>query len=220
MDEASTLSARLEVFRDRTLAYRKLGYDRFGAAGLVAEMAGPIQGPALDIGTGKAVMASTLAATCAVDVVTVDVVDADRELAELVTFEAGVRERVGFVRADAAHMPFADGYFGCAVMMDALHHMSDATSVLREMARVVATNKVIVLADFTEEGFRVLEAVLGTHPRSGFTIDRAVEHAARAGLKCVMRAEGFMHQVAVFRNERRATRRTSACPHLAPLEKR
>lgn len=200
MNDAGTLSARMEVFRDRTLAYRKLGYDRFGAAGLVVEMTGPIRGPALDIGTGKAVMASTLAASRAVDVVTVDVFDADRELAELVTFEAGVRERVRFVRADAANLPFADGYFGCAVMMDALHHMSDTMSVLREMARVVAVSNVVVVADFTEEGFRVLEAVLGTHPRSGMSLDEAVHHAGTVGLHCVMRAEGFMHDVAVFRN--------------------
>jgi ubiquinone/menaquinone biosynthesis C-methylase UbiE len=211
MNDPGTLSARLEAFRERTLAFKSLGYDRFGAAALVAEMAGRVHGTALDVGTGEAVMASTLAAFSGAPVVTVDVDGKDRDLAELVAFEAGVVNRIRFVRADGENLPFSDGQFSCAVTMDTLHHMVDAEGVTRELARVLARGGVLVVADFTEEGFGVLDRVLGSHPRSGITVDTIAGVAERCGLKRVLRAEGFKHQVAVFRKSPEGRHRNFPC---------
>ena len=203
MNDSGSLSARMEAFRSRSVAYQNLGYDRFGAARLVAEMAGPLRGPALDVGTGKAVMASTLAALRGIDVVTIDIDDSERELAELIAYEAGVRDRIQFVHADAKRFPFSDGHFGCAVMLDVLHHLAESSGVLGEMARVVSVGGAVVVADFTAAGFEIVEQVLRAdgreHDPGEITVDEIVDAAPGLGLKLVLRAEGFVHDVAVFR---------------------
>ena len=48
------LEERIAVFRARTEQYRRLGYDRFAAARFVAEAAGRLEGPALDVARGRA----------------------------------------------------------------------------------------------------------------------------------------------------------------------
>jgi SAM-dependent methyltransferase len=43
----------------------------------------------------------------------------------------------GFIQADAAHLPFADGSFNAIVSNHSLEHMDDLACVLREMGRVL-----------------------------------------------------------------------------------
>jgi hypothetical protein len=85
MKAASDSFERLRAFRARSLQYGRLGHDRVGTARFVVETAGAFRGPALDVGTGKGLLAE----------------------------EAGVGNRISFVRGDAAHLPYPDGTFGC-----------------------------------------------------------------------------------------------------------
>ena len=196
------LEERKAAFRTRTEQYRRLGHDRFAAARLVAEGAGGLEGPALDVGTGKGLLAMALALR-GLDVVSVDVNAEDSELAAALAREAGLDGRIRFLLHDARALPFPDGAFGCAAMMEVLHHLDDARPVLAEMARLVRPGGAIVVADFTEGGFALVASVHGAdgqeHARSGSTLEDAREFLASRGWLEKGRSEAHHNAVVWFR---------------------
>jgi ubiquinone/menaquinone biosynthesis C-methylase UbiE len=195
---------RRRAFLARTEQYLRAGHDRLAAAHLVAAAAGDLAAPALDVGTGKGLLAMALARRD-LDVVSVDVNEEDSELAVLLAAEAGLSGRIRFLLEDARSLPFADGSFGCALMMDVLHHLEDAAPVVREMARVVQPKGKIVVADFTEEGFATVAAVHRAegreHPRSAVTVDVAQACLTANGWELGGEEVGHQHRVAWFRRE-------------------
>lgn len=192
------------AFLARTEQYLREGHDRFAAARFVAEVAGGLEGPALDVGTGKGFLAMALARR-GLAVVSADVNEEDSALAALLVREAGLHDYIRFVLEDARSLPFPDGYFGCAAMMDVLHHLGDATPVLGEMVRVVRPRGKILVADFSEGGFEVVAAVHRTegheHPRSAVTVDTARAVLAAAGWELCGETLGHLHRVAWFESE-------------------
>jgi len=195
------LARRRLAFEARTAQYRALGYDRVAAARFVAGAAGPLRGPALDVGTGKGLLARELA-RLGLDVVSVDVDASELPLASHLSREAGVSGKVRFLRRNAARLPFRRGHFGCAAMMDVLHHIDDPGPVLAEMARTVKVGGVVVVADFSPEGFRLVGRVHRAegrvHSESGATVGQARELLEQEGLDCVGEREGHLHEVAIL----------------------
>jgi ubiquinone/menaquinone biosynthesis C-methylase UbiE len=193
------------AFRARTEQYRRLGHDRFAAARFVAEAAGDLEGPALDVGTGKGLLAMALALR-GLDVVSVDVNAEDSELAAALARDAGLDSRIRFLLQDARSLCFPDGSFGCAAMMEVLHHLDNARPVLTEMARLVRPGGAIVVADFTEEGFALVASVHRAdgqeHPRSGSTLVGAQEFLASLDWLEQGRTEAHHNAVAWFRKLR------------------
>ena len=197
-----SLDERKAAFHARTGLYRRLGYDRFAAARFVAEAAGPLAGPALDVGTGKGLLAMALARR-GLDVVSVDVEPEGSELASALAREAGLDSRIQFHLRDARSLPFGDGSFGCAAMMDVLHHLDDARPVLEEMARLVRPDGTIIMADFTEEGFTLVASVHRAdgyeHVRSESTLEGAREFLASLGWCEQGRKQAHHNSVVWFR---------------------
>ncbi len=195
---------RLEAFHARSQQYTRMGYDRFGAAQFVVRAAGWLLGPALDIGTGKGLCAMELA-RAGLEVVSVDPDSEEQALAALLAREAGLEDRIEFVRADAVCLAYLDGHFGCAAMMDVLHHLSEPGPVLRQIARLVRKHGVVVLADFDEQGFglvaKVHRAEGREHPRTATTIEHAIAELEKAGFRCQGRTSGYLHEVAVLTKE-------------------
>ncbi|MBI4915475.1 MAG: class I SAM-dependent methyltransferase [Acidobacteria bacterium] len=198
------LEQRRQVFVARTREFLGHGHDRFAAARLVAEAAGDLVGPALDIGTGKGLLAMALARR-GLEVVSVDVSREDLELASLLASEAGLEERIRFLLHDARSLPFADGSFGCALMMDVLHHVEEGRPVLAEMSRLVGPSGRIVIADFTEEGFslvsRVHQAEGREHPRSAVTVEAATALLAELGWPIAGETQGHLQHVVWLRRK-------------------
>jgi len=195
------LARRWQAFEARTAQYRALGYDRIAAAQFVAGAAGPLPGPALDVGTGKGLLAVELA-RLGLDVVSVDVDASELPLASHLAREAGVGEKVRFLHRNAARLPLRRGHFGCAAMMDVLHHINDPSPVLAEMARTVKVGGVVVVADFTPEGFRLVARVHRADGRvqsvSGATVGQARRLLEQEGLDCTAEREGHLHEVAIL----------------------
>ena len=196
--------ALLRAFRDRSLEYLRRGHDRLSAARFVVDAADELHGPALDVGTGKGLLAIELARR-GMDVVSIDVDDKERELARLLTEEAGLGGDINFVNGDAARLSYPDGHFGCVAMMDVMHHLVEPGPVLREMARVVRVGGVIIIADFDEDGFELVSRVHQwegrEHPRTGATVSLAVDELARAGFCCTTRTNGHQHDVVVLQKQ-------------------
>jgi len=196
-----SVDERVLAFKARTEQYLEAGHNRHAAARFVAAAAGGLEAPALDVGTGKGLLAIALA-RLGLDVVSVDVNEEDSELAVLLAREAGLSDRIRFLLEDARALPFADASFGCALMMDVLHHLDDAAPVLREMARVVRPHGRIVVADFSESGFATVAAVHRAegreHPRSAVTLEAARSCLATLGWRVAGEISGELHRVAWF----------------------
>jgi ubiquinone/menaquinone biosynthesis C-methylase UbiE len=204
------LARRRRAFDARTAQYRALGYDRVAAARFIAGVAGPLRGAALDVGTGKGLLAVELA-RLGLDVISVDVDASELPLASHLAGEAGVSDKVRFLHRNAAHLPFRRGHFGCAAMMDVLHHVDDPGPVLAEMARTVKVGGIVVVADFSPEGFRLVARVHRAegrvHPESGATVGQARGLLEQEGLDCIGRAEGHLHEVAILVKRRACSTR-------------
>jgi peptide deformylase len=189
---------RRQAFEARTAQYRALGYDRVAAARFVARAAGRLRGPALDVGTGKGLLARELA-RLSLDVVSVDLDTSELPLASQLAREAGFGERLRFLPGDARRLPFPSGHFGCAAMMDVLHHLDEPRPVLAEMARTVRVGGIVIVADFSPEGLRLVQRVHQAegrvHPDSGVTVEQARTLLEREGLDCVGTVGGHLHEV-------------------------
>jgi len=201
MKERNERTERKNAFDARTEQYRNLGYDRFAATSFVVGAGGKLAGPALDVGTGKGLTAMALARQ-GLDVVSVDT-DADEQaLASLLAAEAGLERRIQFLCGNASALPYADGHFRCAALMDVLHHLEDPEPVLEETARVLTPFGVLILADFSPEGFELVARVHREdgreHAVSGATLESAETFLSRSGFEPTVRRAGHKHEVTVF----------------------
>lgn len=195
------LARQRAAFAERSRRYALRGFDRTTAAEIAVRLLDPVAGPVLDVGTGKGLLARALAARGGL-VLSVDPDRAEGELAALLCAEAGVRDRVRFVGADAAELPFPDGLFRAAAAMDVLHHLDDPVPVLAEMARTLHPEGKLLLADFSRQGFELVAAVHREegreHPESGVTLDDAIGCLAAAGFAVLERRSEHWHDLAVL----------------------
>ena len=197
---------RKAAFLARTERYLSLGFDRFAAAEFVVKTGGRLSGPALDIGTGKGLTALALARR-ALEVVSVDTDANEQSLASFLAAEAGLRDHVRFVCGDASVLSFPDEYFGCAALVDILHHLQDPEPVLEETARVLKPSGILILADFSTEGFKLVARVHREegreHPASGTTLESAAAFLSGRGFEVSVRLSGHNHDVIVLTKKMR-----------------
>ena len=95
----------------------------------------PPGGVALDVGSGPGNVTASLARAAGPDGLALGVDISEPMLARAVRAEAG--ERVGFLRADAQHLPFRDETFDAVVSIAMLHLIPEPSVALAEMARVL-----------------------------------------------------------------------------------
>jgi ubiquinone/menaquinone biosynthesis C-methylase UbiE len=192
---------QIDRFRKRTAQFQSEGYDRFGAASFILDQAFALAGPVLDVGTGVGITARALARR-GLDVVTVDMAAHDQQVAVCLTDDPVLLRRIRFAVADAARLPFPDNCFKGAVAVDVLHHLDVGEPVLAEAFRVVEPGGLVVLADFSAEGFalisRVHEAEGRIHAVGPVTIDGARNLLCGLGMTELRASAGHMHRVSVL----------------------
>ncbi len=138
--------------------YKKYGYDMEKERGFIVDKAQPLQGKLLEVGTGKGHLAIELARKGYY----FDSVDSDKEnlrIAELNLKCLRFENCVKLALENAEHLSFKDTSFDAALMVNVLHHLQNPYQVLRELIRVVSLNGKIVISDFTEEGFSVMDKI-------------------------------------------------------------
>lgn len=121
----------------------------------------------LEIGSGPGRLAVEIARRMpGAEVVGIDLAEAmiARAVDQARAEELG--ERVGFVLADAAALPLADGSFHIVVSTLSLHHWSDPARVFREIARVLRPGGVALVYDLRPFAYlrHELEAFLAGTP--------------------------------------------------------
>jgi ubiquinone/menaquinone biosynthesis C-methylase UbiE len=186
---------------ERDELFLRHGLDRASSTKFIIDAAEPLEDHVLDIGTGKGLAAVEVARRGST-VATVDVSENDLRAAFLLASSAGVQDRLEFHHADARKLPFGDDSFRLVTMVNVVHHLDDAPAVLAEIARVLAPGGRLVMADFTDRGFEILDGIhreeSHVHDRnSGATIDGLTEHFDRLGMRCGGRDRRFHEYVMV-----------------------
>jgi ubiquinone/menaquinone biosynthesis C-methylase UbiE len=196
--ERAALEESREYRAKRNERFLAHGIDRDGMTGFVVDAAEPLPGRVLDIGTGRGFTAVELARRGAA-VTTLDMSEEMLNSAYLHAVDAGVAGRIEFHLADGGDLPFEEGSFEVVTMINVLHHLEDPETVLPEIARVLMPGGRLVVSDFTEKGFDILEELhreegSGHDRHAGETVDGFAARLADAGMKCVARDRRF-HQL-------------------------
>lgn len=103
------------------------------------------------------------------------------------------------VRGDVRHLPFPDESVDATVTVDAMHHFPAVSTVVEEVARVLAVGGVFVVREFDPSTVRGRALVTGEHvfgfESEFFTPDELVDTFRRAGLQPKVIERGFVYTV-------------------------
>ncbi len=196
--EATELDESREYREKRNEQFLRHGIDRDGMTRFVVDKAEPFSGRVLDIGTGRGFTAVELARR-GVSVTTIDMSEEMLKSAYLHSVDSGVAERIEFHLADGGDLPFEEGSFEVVIMINVLHHLENSAAVLPEIARVLMPGGRLIVSDFTDKGFDILEEIhrnegQGHDRHAGETVDGLASRLDDVGMKCVCRDRRF-HQL-------------------------
>jgi ubiquinone/menaquinone biosynthesis C-methylase UbiE len=196
--EKNELEESREYRERRNEQFLAHGIDRDGMIGFVVDSAEPLPGSVLDIGTGRGFTAVELAGRGA-GVVTIDMSEEMLKSAYLHAVDKGVADRIEFHLTDGGDLPFEEGSFEVVTMINVLHHLDNPGEVLPEIARVLVPGGRLVVSDFTDKGFDILEEIHrlegnGHDRHAGETVDGFASRLDDAGMKCIARDRRF-HQL-------------------------
>jgi len=198
--ERSELEESRQYREMRNEQYRDHGIDRDGMTGFIVDSVEPLPGRVLDIGTGKGFMSVELARRGS-DVTTVDISEEELKAAWLHAVDAGVVDRIEFHLANGGDLPFEEGSFEAVTMINVLHHLDNADEVLPEIARVLIPGGRLIISDFTDRGFDILEEIHRNEGRAhdrhaGETVEGFTARLGDVGMRCIERDRRF-HQLMV-----------------------
>lgn len=189
-------------YRDmRNEQFLRHGIDRDGMTSFIVDSAEPLPAKVLDLGTGRGFTAVELARRGA-RVTTVDMSEESLKSAWLHAVETGMADRIEFHLADGGDLPFEEGSFETVTMVNVLHHLENPEAVLPEIARVLMPGGRLIVADFTDKGFDILEKIHGEDGHShdmhtGETMDSFALRLGDSGLACTARDRRFHQYVMV-----------------------
>lgn len=184
---------------ERNTLYLEQGIDRERGISFIIDSAGPLEPPVLDIGTGKG-MAAIEMARRGVPVTSIDVSEAELQMAFLNARAARVDSNIRFYIGDAKKLPFEDGRFNLVTMVNVLHHLDEVEDIFAEVSRVLVPKGRFIVADFTADGFEILDRIHRNEGRihdrmNAVEMDEVSDLLGRFGLECRGRDARFHEHV-------------------------
>ncbi|MBN1398899.1 MAG: class I SAM-dependent methyltransferase [Bacteroidetes bacterium] len=152
-------------YSERTALFKSYGYDVEKERSFIVEQAKPLNGRILEAGTGKGHFAIALAKEGR-PFVTIDISAEEQHYAKLNLAYFGFNKLADFRIENAERMNFPDGSFDIIFSVNVVHHLQEPNKVTDEFIRILSPDGKIVIADFTENGFRIIEKI---HALDGHT---------------------------------------------------
>jgi ubiquinone/menaquinone biosynthesis C-methylase UbiE len=178
------IEANNRVYLARQEVYKTYGYDNEKERLFIINAAWPITGKILEAGTGRGYLALEIAKK-GYALSTYDVDPEIQRIAKMNLAYFGVDREVEFIIEDKEKLSFADKSFDVIFCVNTLHHIENSAAVLDEFLRIMSDGGKLVLSDFTEKTFgimdRVHESEGGKHEVVGWSMDKASEYFSNRG---------------------------------------
>ena len=145
-------------YLERKALYKSLGYDVDKERGFILEQAKPLSGKILEAGTGKGHFTLALA-KAGYSFVTFDISPDEQRFARMNLEYFGFTNQVDFRIENGECMSFANGSFDVIFLVNVLHHLRNPYQVIDELIRILSQNGKLILADFTEEGLKIMDKI-------------------------------------------------------------
>lgn len=158
MNQNNTIAKSHREYIKRKEVYKSFGYDIDKERNFIIEKSQPIFGNILEVGTGKGHFALALAKE-GYTLTTLDISQEEQESARLNIKQHGLDSYVDFKIETAEAFSFADSSFDIIFLVNTLHHLAKPYKVIDEVVRVVSYEGKIILSDFTEEGFKIIDEI-------------------------------------------------------------
>jgi len=152
-------------YLERVALLKSYGYDVEKERNFIVEQAKPLHGKILEAGTGKGFFALALAKEN-LPFVTIDISADEQHYAKLNLSYFGFIKIADFKIQDAEHTSFPDGSFDVIFSVNVIHHLQNPYQVIEELLRILSSNGKLILADFTEEGFKIMDKIHALDGRS------------------------------------------------------
>jgi len=193
MEKSSKKEALARLARRRD-EYRAYGYDVDAERDFVIDKALPLGPRILETGTGKGYFTLALARR-GYRLTTIDISEAEQAVARFQIEIKGLAGLVDFRIEDGEKTSFAAGSFDTVFSVNLLHHLKNGRRAIDEMIRVMAPGGKLIITDFSEKGFSMLDDMYrkegGRHEVSPYGIDEAEKYLRSRGFTVEVHRTGF-----------------------------
>jgi len=174
-----------DMYLERKKLYAGHGFDIDKERKFVLDRAEPLYGYILEVGTGKGHFTLTLAKE-GYEFTSVDISKEEQDIAILNLRYCGLENKVKFLIEDAEQLSFEDKSVDVILSINTAHHLKDPYKVLDQFIRIVSFEGKIVISDFNDKGFGILEKI---HADEGRTHSRS--DIAMRDIEQYIRGKGF-----------------------------
>ena len=146
------------LFEERQTFYKEKGLDFQKNRQFLFEKIGRLKGKILEIGPGKGKTAISLV-RAGYDIV---VIDTDEGMLKTTALNLAYKKLLGqveFYIMDAYALEFQENSFSNIFMVEVLHHIENINGVFEEIDRVLTKGGIFILADFNENGMKIVDQV-------------------------------------------------------------
>ena len=154
------ISDNHKKYLERIGLYRSFGYDLEKERDFILRQSLPISGKILEAGTGKGHFALALAKS-GYSFTTFDISAQEQYFAKRNIAYFGFDKQVDFRIENGERPSFLDAHFDAVFSVNLLHHLSNPYKVVDELIRLTSWKGKLIIADFTPEGFKVMDKVHG-----------------------------------------------------------
>ncbi len=152
------------IYLERLDLYKKFGYNIPEERNFILEKASPVEGKILEIGTGKGYFAMEIARQ-GLSFTSTDISETEQNIARLNLEYFGLERFATFQLQNGDSLSFQDRSFDVIFCINAFHHFFHPFQMIEEMIRIKSLTGKIVLSDFSEEGFLVIDNILASEGR-------------------------------------------------------
>ena len=170
---------------ERKNLYSQFGYNLEEEREFILNQAKPITGKILEAGTGKGHFAVVLAKH-GYSFTSFDISEEELHFAKLNLGYYGFDKNVDLRIENAEQTNFADETFDMIFSINTIHHFQNPYKVVDELMRLLTKDGKIILSDFTDDGFAVIDKI---HALENKTHNRG--KAFLTDVKSYLNAQGY-----------------------------
>ena len=187
------------MYLERMKFYRSFGYDADKEREFILDVAMPVFGNILEVGTGKGYFALLLAREGYI-FSSVDISEEEQNFARLNLKYFGLEKFADFRIENAECMSFDDKSFDVIFSINTFHHLANPFKVIDEMIRLITLEGKLVISDFIKEGLDLMNKIHKSESRihqvSGVDLSEIEKYLAGAGFT-IKKEESKYQQVLI-----------------------